>query len=41
LFTKTVDQLFEGEHADLAKQRAVSIATVMQLKILHPSDLHG
>jgi len=40
LFTKTVDQLFEGEHAELAKQRAVSIATVMQLKILHPSGLH-
>lgn len=41
LFTKTVDQLFEGEHAELAKQRAISIATVMQMKILHPSMLHG
>jgi hemoglobin len=40
LFTKTVDQLFEGEHAELAKQRAISIATVMQMKILHPSLMH-
>ncbi len=35
LFTATVDDLFEGEKAELAKQRAISIATVMQLKILH------
>ena len=35
LFTSTVDELFEGEKAELAKQRAISIATVMQLKILH------
>jgi len=35
LFTSTVDDLFEGEKAELAKQRAISIATVMQLKILH------
>ena len=34
LFTRTVDELFIGEKADLAKQRAVSIATVMQIKIL-------
>ena len=34
LFTRTVDELFSGEKADLAKQRAVSIATVMQIKIL-------
>jgi hemoglobin len=40
LFTQTVDQLFEGENAALAKQRAISIATVMQLKILHPSSLY-
>lgn len=39
LFTSTVDSLFKGEHAELAKQRAISIATVMQLKILHPSDI--
>ena len=33
LFTKTVDQHFAGEKAELAKQRAISIATVMQIKI--------
>lgn len=35
LFTLTVDQLFEGEKAELTKQRATSIATVMQLKIIY------
>jgi hemoglobin len=35
LFTGTVDELFAGDKAELAKQRAISIATVMQLKILH------
>jgi len=35
LFNKTVDELFEGEKADLVKQRAKSIATVMQVKILN------
>ena len=33
LFHTTVDENFEGEKAELAKQRATSIATVMQLKI--------
>jgi hemoglobin len=33
LFTATVDKLFEGEKATLAKQRANSIAAVMQIKI--------
>jgi hemoglobin len=33
LFTGTVDELYEGEKAALAKQRAISIATVMQIKI--------
>jgi hemoglobin len=37
LFTQTVDELFIGEKAQLAKQRAASIATVMQLKILDTS----
>ena len=32
-FTETLDELFEGNTALLAKQRAVSIATVMQIKI--------
>lgn len=34
LFTSTVDELFAGEKATLAKQRAISIAAVMQFKIL-------
>lgn len=34
LFIQTVDELFEGEKAEVAKQRAISIATVMELKIL-------
>lgn len=33
LFIATVDELFEGEKAELAKQRAISISTVMQIKI--------
>lgn len=33
IFTSTVDELFEGEKAALARQRAISIATVMQIKI--------
>jgi len=34
LFMQTVDELFEGDKALLAKQRALSIATVMKIKIL-------
>jgi hemoglobin len=34
LFEATVDDLFEGEVANLAKQKARNIATVMQIKIL-------
>jgi hemoglobin len=34
LFMQTVDELFSGDKAELAKQRALSIATVMQIKIL-------
>lgn len=34
LFRETVDELFEGTNAMIIKQRAESIATVMQLKIL-------
>jgi hemoglobin len=34
LFTATVDSLFSGEKALLAKQRAISISNVMQIKIL-------
>lgn len=32
-FKQTVDELFEGETAFIAKERATSIATVMQIKI--------
>lgn len=32
-FTNTLDELFQGDVALLAKQRAVSIATVMQIKM--------
>lgn len=35
LFVQQVDELFEGERATLIKQRAISISTVMQIKILH------
>lgn len=38
LFMQTVDELFEGNNAMLAKQRALSIATVMQIKILKPES---
>ena len=38
LFTGTVDALFSGDHAELAKQRALSVATVMKIKILHHSS---
>lgn len=34
LFIITVDELFEGEKATLAKQRASSIASIMKAKIL-------
>ncbi len=33
LFNETIDELFEGENAERAKQRALSIATVMQIKL--------
>ena len=38
LFTSTVDELFEGEKTELAKQRALSIATIMQIKIVHGNN---
>jgi len=34
LFTGTVDELFDGNNAILANQRALSISTVMQMKIM-------
>ena len=36
LFSSTIDELFQGEKAELAKTRALSIATVMQIKIHKP-----
>jgi hemoglobin len=33
-FNHTVDELFEGEKAFIAKERARSIATVMQIKLV-------
>ena len=33
-FNRTVDELFEGKIAEMAKQRAQSVATVMQIKML-------
>ncbi len=38
LFIKTVDELFVGDKAALAKQRAQSIATVMQIKIIEANN---
>lgn len=35
LFTATVDEHFAGNNAEAIKQRATSIATVMQIKILY------
>jgi len=33
LFKETVDELYEGEKAEMAKQRAMSIATIIQIKV--------
>ncbi len=41
LFSKTVDELFEGTTANLVKQRAKSIAAVMQIKIIKESSSAG
>lgn len=37
IFTATVDDRFEGEKATLIKQRAMSIATIMDIKLNHNS----
>jgi hemoglobin len=39
LFSKTVDELFEGIVANNAKNKALSIATVMQTRLHRPSLL--
>jgi hemoglobin len=36
LFVQTVDELNEGDNAELIKQRALSVATIMQIKIVAP-----
>lgn len=33
LFCETVDELFEGENAERAKQRALGMATMLQIKL--------
>jgi hemoglobin len=33
LFNATLDSMFEGDRAELARQRAASIATVMEIKM--------
>lgn len=38
LFSKTVDELFKGETANLVKTRALSISAVMQMKIADESS---
>lgn len=35
LFRETVDETFQGPHAELMKQRAQSVATLMDIKINH------
>jgi hemoglobin len=34
IFTATLDELFEGKKANLAKERAISIAGIMEVKII-------
>lgn len=38
LFTETLDELFEGVITEMARQRALSISTIMKIKILHPAS---
>ncbi|MES2372433.1 MAG: group III truncated hemoglobin [Bacteroidota bacterium] len=40
LLHQTVDELYSGDHAELAKQRAESIATLMRIKLLHSGINH-
>ena len=37
LFYETIDELFEGVIAETARQRALSISTIMKIRILHPA----
>lgn len=38
IFKATADKLFEGDNTELIKQRAQSIALVMELKIVHGNN---
>jgi hemoglobin len=38
LFTANINELFEGEKAEQARQRAMSIATVMRMKLFYPGS---
>lgn len=40
LFTESVDNYFQGENAETAKQRALSIATVIQIRISNASTVN-
>jgi hemoglobin len=35
IFTGTIDELFRGDKAELMKQRAASVATLMDIKLNH------
>lgn len=35
IFTETLDEYFEGSKSELMKQRAISIATLMDIKLNH------
>jgi hemoglobin len=34
IFNETLEDHFEGEHTEIARQRALSIATIMEIKLL-------
>jgi hemoglobin len=38
LFNQTLEHYFDGPNTELARQRALSIATVMEIKLLHPQE---
>lgn len=40
-FNETVDELFEGDIATLAKQRALSVANILRIKIASLKDHHS
>lgn len=40
LYSQTIDTLFQGQTAETAKQRALSIATIMRIKIKNPSGIN-